>query len=232
MSKKHIIFIVLIAIVLIGGFFWCVQKRQTALNQSVVESSMNNTNNESVDTVVSPSRFLENAPDIQSRIDARYPIKNLDTTNWDTYQSPSGFSVKIPKGTMVEVKQEGFYTITYFKSKGSTHIVHVYSHEGNVNQKNLDEQIRLDSNMQSTGRYDASNQFQCLERAVCFLSPMYADKTETDPNPPLMFLFADVISKDPYPFFYQIHIGDYHPPLTQQEINLYAAILKTFQLTR
>lgn len=232
MDKKQIIFIVLAAIILIGGALWCARKRPVVTSQPGVSNPVSSNSSEPTEATVNPSRFLENPPDIQSLLDARYPIENLDTANWETYQSPSRFSVKVPKGTKVEVLQEHQYTITRFWFRNSKHVVDINSYEGDVNKGNLDSSLasRKYEGILHENNLTIEKHFQCMDEELCFLSQDYADKTMIDQNPLLMTLMVHVFNKYSHPFFYQIRMGDYSP-LTLQDVVLYTEMLRTFQVT-
>ncbi|MFZ1654513.1 MAG: hypothetical protein WBO92_03715 [Candidatus Moraniibacteriota bacterium] len=232
MAKRSFVLTITLTILLVlVGVFWYVQKQEVAVNQPVTTDPVSDVNSEPTEVVASIPRFLENAPDIQNLLDARYPVKELDTTNWETYQSPSGFSVKVPKGTRVEVLQEHQYTITRFWFRNSKHVVDINSYEGDVNKGNLDSSLasRKYEGILHENNLTIEKHFQCMDEELCFLSQDYADKTMIDQNPLLMTLMVHIFNKYSHPFFYQIRMGDYSP-LTQQEIDLYAAILKTFRL--
>lgn len=228
MNKKIVIVFVLGALIIGGAFL--LSKKQTDSPEK--EASIVASN---VDTENKIPRFLENAPNIKTLIDSRYQFEDLNISDWDTYKSPtSGFTVKIPKGTEVKVLQEQKYTITRFTLKDTVHVVDIDSYEGEVYQGNLDSVLARGDYWSLTGenRFSPKNQFQCMDEGICFLSSIYADKSETDSNPPLVMLHADVFNKNPYPFFYQIKMGDYHPALTTKELGLYSAILKTLQFSK
>lgn len=88
-QKPLFLAVALIALVVIGGAFWVMQKRQVAVNQPVM-----------TDPVVEVSHSLSKEKEIlniQDLVDGEYNFFQTNTSDWEDYRNETiGFHTKIP----------------------------------------------------------------------------------------------------------------------------------------
>lgn len=219
-QKPLFLAVILTALLVIGGAFWVMQKRQIA-ERSVVETQAK-PDQQSVEMMKTPPTFEEAiAPNIKSQ--TGLPKGRLYTSE------KNKFSVMLPPDTKVSESDEVGYTLTFFALKESPHEIIVTSYDGDINANNLQVMIASGKirNL-SGGSFASENQVQCGDSSsVCFLAQLYAEN-----GFPLVGLIENIVSKTEFQKVYSITMGTTNAEVTDKDIALFGMIRDSFRLVR
>jgi len=224
MQKKLLISAV-VALVLIGGVVWLMQRHQVAISQPVqvdqiykIDAKLDK---QPVKTEVLPTFEEAIAPNQKSQ--TRLPQGQLYTSE------KNKFSVMLPPDTKVSESDEAGYTFTFFTLKGSLHEIIVASYDGDVNEGNLNAMIASGKiGYLLNGGFTSENQVQCGESgSVCFLTQLY-----TENGFPLVGLIESIVSKTEFQKVYSITMGTSNTEVTDKDLAIFSMVHDSFRLHR